>query len=422
MDIIEKILALLEKGQQQEALIEYKKILNSGSAEEKFSLAEELFQFGFIDEAKALYENLLQAYPDEGELLVLLAETCIELGDEDQAMLALEKVTPADSSYPQALLLLADLYQINGLYEVSEQKLKSAKQLLSDEVVIDFAMGELYAEQGKVTEAIRAYQAVLLQETEIAGVIIHQRIADILSSSGSFEEALPHYEQALNEKLEINTLFGYAFTALQAGFNRTAIEKFNEIKSLDPDYHSLYLPLAKAYEREEQLLQSFETVKEGIRQDEFNKDLFFYGGKIALKLAEEDEAERLFREALALDPAFTEAALTLNKLFIKQERYENVIDLIKELDIQEEEEPQLIWDEALALQNLEKYSHALNKYEHAYTFFKNDHEFLNDYGYFLIEEGKNAKAAEIFIKLLKGDPSNEDYQQMIERLTDELPK
>ncbi|PLR77149.1 hypothetical protein CU633_11395 [Bacillus sp. V3-13] len=422
MDIIEKIVALLEKGQQEEALTEYKKILNSGTAEEKFSLAEELFQFGFLSEARALYENLLQAYPDEGELLVLLAETCIELGDEDEAMLALEKVSPADPGYPQALLLLADLYQMNGLYEVSEQKLKNAKQLLPNEVVIDFAMGELYAEQGKVTEAIRAYEAVLLQETEIAGVIIHQRIADILSASGSFEEALPHYEQALAEKLEINTLFGYAFTALQAGFNRTAIEKFNEVKSLDPEYHSLYLHLAKAYEREEELVQSFESVKEGIRQDEFNKDLFFYGGKIALKLAEEDEAERLFREALALDPAFTEAALTLNKLFIKQERYEDVIELIKELDIQEEEEPQFIWDEALALQHLEKYSHALNKYEHAYTFFKNDHEFLNDYGYFLVEEGKNATAAEIFIKLLKGDPSNEEYQQMIERLTDELPK
>ena len=33
----------------------------------------------------------------------------------------------------------------------------------------------------------------------------------------------------------------------------------------------------------------------------------------------------MFREALALDPELTEAALTLNKLLIHQERYEDVI-------------------------------------------------------------------------------------------------
>ena len=85
---------------------------------------------------------------------------------------------------------------------------------------------------------------------------IDQRIADLLSASGAFEEALAYYDKAIDEKLEINTLFGYAFTALQAGYNRTAIEKFEELKELDPEYHSLYLHLAKAYEREEELENS----------------------------------------------------------------------------------------------------------------------------------------------------------------------
>ena len=81
----------------------------------------------------------------------------------------------------------------------------------------------------------------------------------MLSTSGSFEESLPYYEKALDEKLEINTLFGYAFTAFQAGFYRTAIERFNELKELDPEYHSLYLPLAKAYEHEEELESSLDV-------------------------------------------------------------------------------------------------------------------------------------------------------------------
>jgi len=37
----------------------------------------------------------------------------------------------------------------------------------------------------------------------------------------------------------------------------------------------------------------------------------------------------MFREALALDPELTEAALTLNKLLLHQERYEDVLEIVK---------------------------------------------------------------------------------------------
>ncbi|MFK9093451.1 tetratricopeptide repeat protein [Bacillus salipaludis] len=417
MDRVNKIINMLEDGQHKEALIEYNVVLKNGSHEEKFLLSEELFQYGFLEEAKALVENLLGIYPEEGELLVLLGEILVEAGDEEEAILVLEKISEQDVHFGQSLLLLADLYQVQGLYEVCERKLLQANELLPNEVIIDFALGELYSEQGEIMKAMNAYEKVLKEEFEIAGVNIHGRMADLLSASGAFEEALTYYDKALDEKLEINTLFGYAFTALQAGYNRTAIEKFNELKGLDPEYHSLYLHLALSYEREEELENSLLAIKEGLKQDEFNKELFFYGGKIALKLGIVDEAEQYFREALAIDPGFIEAALTLNKLFFQQERYEDVIELISQLDIAEEE-PQILWDSALAYDKLEEFSYALDKYESAYTFFKNNEAFLQDYGYFLIEEGKTARAAEIFKQLLIEDPTNVEYLDLLERITD----
>ncbi|MEH7437212.1 tetratricopeptide repeat protein [Neobacillus drentensis] len=418
MDRVNKIISLLENGQHNEALTEYNVVLNSGMPEEKYLLGEELYQYGFLEEAKALIEDLLKIYPEEGELLVLLGEILVEAGEEEEAILVLEKISEQDANYGQSLLLLADLYQIQGLYEVCERKLLKAKEILPNEVIIDFALGELFSEQGEVTKAMNAYEVVLKEEHEIAGVNIHQRMADLLSASGAFEDALMFYDKALDEKLEINTLFGYAFTALQAGYNRTAIEKFNELKGLDPEYHSLYLHLAKAYEREEELENSLEAIKEGIKQDEFNKELFFYGGKIAIKLGKGKESEEFIRESLALDPGFTEAALTLNKLFFQQERYEDVIELISQIEYVEDEEPQLLWDSALAYEKLESYSYALDKYESAYTFFKNNEAFLHDFGYFLIEEGKNDRAAEIFKQLLIDDPTNEEYLDLLDRLTE----
>lgn len=419
METVHTIVTLLETGQHEKAFKFYEQILENGTNEEQFLLAEELFNLGFLEEARSLYQRLLEIFPNEGELIVLLAEVLIELGEEEAAILELEKIHNHDPAFPESMLLLADLYQIEGLYEVSEKKLLQAKSLLPDEVVIDFALGELYSEEGKFIQAIACYEKVLEKESEIAGVNVNLRMADCLSAGGAFEESLSYYEKALEEKLEINTLFHYGFTALQAGYNRKAIEKFLELKALDPEYTSLYIYLARAYEREEEAEKGFEVIKEGLKYDEFNKELYVYGGKLALKTGNEEEAEKLFREALALDPEMTEAALTLNKLLLHQERYEDVLEIVKMMEETGETEPQFMWDAAVSHQKLEQYSQALKRYEGAYTYYKDTTDFLVDYGYFLMEEGKREGAVEVFNKLLEKDPSNEEFLDVRQRLLDD---
>ncbi|WP_445492210.1 tetratricopeptide repeat protein [Niallia sp. 03133] len=418
MERVNEIIALLEEGQQEKALQYYNDIVKSGSNEERFVLGEEFFQLGFLEEAKQLFTLLLKAYPEEGELLVLLAESEMELGNEEEAISILEKINSEDASFPQALLLLADLYQMDGLYEVSEQKLHQAKKILPEEIIIDFALAELYAEQGRLMDAINAYKIVLQAETVIGGVNINGRMADCLSAGGAFEEAVTYYKKALEEKVEINTVFNLGLTSLQAGFTQSAIHHLEEVKALDPSFHSLYLYLAKAYEREEMLKEAYEAASDGMKQDEFNKDLYLYAGKLALKLGDEGNAEKQFREALAIDPEFIEAVLLLNKLFFTQDRFDDVMELIQLMEGQNIEEPQFLWDAAKSLQGLEKYSEALNKYRLAYTYFKDQPDFLYDYGYFLLEEGKRKEAAEIFNKLLESDPSNAEYMEIIDQLTE----
>ncbi|MEK4200505.1 tetratricopeptide repeat protein [Cytobacillus sp. FSL K6-0265] len=419
MDKVKKIIALLENGLHDEALEKYTEILSHGTHEERFVLAEELMQYGFLQEAHQLIERLLDAYPEEGELLIMKAEIFIDLGNEEEAVLVLEQVNQQDASYPQALLLLADLYQMEGLYEVSERKLLEAKAILPEEPIIDFALGELSAEQGKFLEAVKLYEKVLTKKELIGGVNVNQRMAESLSAGGAFEEALPYYEKALEEKLEIHTLFSYAFTALQAGYNQVAIEKFNELKEIDPEFHSLYLHLAKAYEREEQVQEALATVKLGIKQDEYNKELYFYGGKLALKIPDEQLAVDLLREALAIDPEYIDAAVVINKVFMNNERFHDVIEIAELMQSADVTDPQLLWDAAKSYQEIEEYSQALNKYNEAYTYFKQQPDFLADYGYFLIEEGKRKEAAELFSKLTRLEPHNEEYQDILQRLSDE---
>lgn len=205
-------------------------------------------------------------------------------------------------------------------------------------------------------------------------------------------------------------------TAFQAEYYQTAIEKLSELKALDPEFVPLYLYLAKAYEHEGQLEKSYEIAKEGIHVDEWNKELLLYAGKVALKLGKLDEAESWLKKAIEIDQGYIEALTTLSSLLLHQERYEEVVSCLEEVMAQGEYDPQFEWDLARAKHKLEMYSDALNHYREAYTFFKNNIDFLEEYGYFLIEEGDREQAKEIFQQIVRLDPGHIEAADMLLQL------
>ncbi len=159
-----------------------------------------------------------------------MAELHIEMDMEDEAYHYLESVASTDPNYPAALLIEADLYQMQGLHEVSEQKLLTAKERLPEEPVIDYALAELYMSQGRFLEAVRCFKLLLAAGVDsLAGSDLNGRMAEALSAGGAFEESLPYYEKALENQMEINVLFGLALTSYQAGQYPRAIKAFNQL-------------------------------------------------------------------------------------------------------------------------------------------------------------------------------------------------
>ncbi|MCU9613703.1 tetratricopeptide repeat protein [Caldibacillus lycopersici] len=416
MNQMMQCIQLLENGELDKAYELLNKIKDSGTEDEIYELAEQMANFGFLEEAASLYQKLLESYPGEGELLISLAEININLDKEEEALLELEKITRDDPSYIEALLLQADLYQMDGLFEVSEQKLLEAQRMAPQEPVIHFALAELYASIGKFAEAVYQYEQVMKEMDEIAGVNMNQRLADVYSTAGEFEKALEYYEVALNKKLDINVLYGYGLTAYQAGLYQTAIQKLTEVIELDPEYGSAYLPLARAYEHEEELDNAIEVVKKGMKTDPFNKEIHYFAGKISAKLGNESDAEKFLREAIAIDSTYIEAILTINKLLLSQDRYHEIIEIVEPIISDGEEDPDMLWDFARACREEERYSDALNSYRKAYSYLKNNDEFLQNYGFFLLEEGIIHDAIEIFKQLQKNDPTNVEYIDVLERL------
>ena len=209
MNNAERMIKFLEDQNLPEAEKQFKKVKLSSTDDEKYMLAQELSQYGYLEEAKELYEILLNQHPDESELKLRISELLLEMDLDEEVYCYLESINKDDPNYPAALLIEADLYEMQGLYEVSEKKLLQAKEILPLEPVIDYALGELYMSQGRFLEAARCFKLLIeADEQAVGGIELNGRMAEALSAGGAFEEALIYYEKSLAEKLEINVLLG----------------------------------------------------------------------------------------------------------------------------------------------------------------------------------------------------------------------
>ncbi|WP_077618589.1 tetratricopeptide repeat protein [Bacillus sinesaloumensis] len=413
MNRLEDAIQLVEDGKVEEGLKAIKKLREYSTDDEKYTIAQNYYQWGFVEDAKEIAEELIARYPDEGELFVFLAEMMIDLDQEEEAIQLLEQISEDDPVYLESLVLQADLFQMQGLHEVSEQKLLLAKEKTDKEPIIDFALAELYSSHGEYKKSVPYYEKVLIENDEIAGVNVNARIAESFSAIGKFEEALPYYEEAIKKQEDSNTLFGFGVTAFQAKFFTKAIEILTRLKELDQDYGSLYLYLAKAYEEEGMIEEGFKISLEGLEVDSLNKELNFNAGKLSMMLGDKESAEKYLRAAVAIDPGYVEATLQLSKYLIREERFEDVVESLESVMSYGEFDEQFEWDLAFAKNKLEQYSDALNHYRRAYTSFKETPEFLEEFGYFLMEDGKRQEAIDIFRQLLKLDPMKYEIEELL---------
>ncbi|AST97874.1 hypothetical protein BC8716_18730 [Shouchella clausii] len=416
VDIKKKVYASIESGNVEEALRLLDAFANTTNHDQLYQAAELYYELGHVDKARPLIEQLLELYPDEGELYVLAAEMMIDADQEDEAIEYLLEIGEHDPSFLQAQLLLADLYQLQSLDEVAEQRLLAAHKKASNEVIITYALGEFYLEQGSYNKAIPYLKQALHAKEELGDINVGLALAEAYGANGQFEDALLLYHQQKQNELPPNALFNFGFTAFQQGDYTVAIEQLEAVKTLDPDFTSVYVPLARAYEAEKRYEEAFETLAAGMRMDEFNDALPLLAGKLLYKQQDFVGAEQYLRQAIALNPTNTEALQTLAAFLREQERYDDLLELVEHAKSYGETDALLVWYEALAHKQLEYYETAREKYKEAYVAFHEDTDFLSEYGHFLLEEGERNKAVELFQKALQQSPERSDLSELLDEL------
>lgn len=413
MDVIEAI--------QSQNLSEIETLLQKSIKEDDedtlYMLADSLYQLGFLNETKKVLNHLLKVNPLDDEIRIYLAEIAIEEGQDLEAIDWLNEIDDSSPAYVQSLLVAADYYQTQQLPEVSEAKLLEAKNLLPSEPIILFGLAELYYSMAQYNQAIHHYEACLrLDIEELAGVQIKARIGTAYSATGDFEQAVPYLEEAVKEKEDIDTLFALGITFYQMEEYSRAIECFNQVKTIDLTYSSVYPYLATALEEELRLDEAAEVVKEGVTQDESNVSLFIIGAKIEMKRQELNQAREYFEKAYDLNPTSETTLIEYANFLIYMDDYSEAIELVSEALKEDQVDPQLYWVLATAYNHDEEYDQARSYYEQAYDYLKENRYFLKDYARFLQEEGANDQLLTMIKDYLIVNPNDIEFKEMLVRL------
>ena len=409
MASIEEIQKAVEMGDPDAVNTLLEAYLLKGDPDEQYDLSEWLAEIGYVEEAIKVLEHLEYVFPEESQLKVDRANMLMEVDREDEALNTLMEISKEDELYPQVLVTLADLFQLQGLLEAAENRLNEAIELLPDEPLLLQAKAELLLDSGRYLESAKIYQDLQRDNVQIEGVNLSERLAEVYSAGAAYEEALPYYEAVLADQVQPDVLFGAAFAAFQTKQYEMAVKRLDELIELDPDYFSAYLLRAQSLNMAEDYEGAYSSIQQGIARDEFDKELYLFSGKLALKLGKTMEGVDQLRQAIALDPEYMEAIYTLVSYFHAEEMDDEVVELAETVIANEDDWAGLYPMLAESYERTENFEQAAVYYEKAYPSFHEDPNFLEKYARFLIEEGKRGKALEIIKELQVLEPENPDW-------------
>ncbi|MGX5377513.1 tetratricopeptide repeat protein [Ligilactobacillus sp. LYQ135] len=420
MTYAEKTLDLIENGQIEEAKKAFSWSLRKDSDDMLYSLAEELYSLGFTSMAKRAYQKLLERHPNADEFRTSLADIAIGEGNDDEALSYLAAIKPDSDAYLESLLVAADLYQTQGMFDVSEQKLLKAYQLAPDEPVIQFALAELYFDIKNYRKAINLYIALVKEGiTELSRVNLVQRLGVSYAEIGKFEQALGYLEQIHEEDMEDDTSFQLAFTQLKLGNDDEALKELKKLKEKSPDYATLYSALAEVYEHQGNLKEALITLQEGMSVDEFNLQLYIKAAQLAQELGKVDDAKHYLTIALKQDPDNPTVISELSRLFISLGNHEDNIKLLNTYLKDNEIDPSFYWLRGKSYAMLDDYAHAIDDYKAALKDLSNSEEFLRDAAVFFKGAGLRQVALQCVDQYLKINPNDSEMAELQEELLDQ---
>lgn len=401
----EKMLTSIQNQDLAHANKYFERALKEDGSDVLLELAEYLESIGFLPQAKRIYLQEREAFP---EVNINLAQIAAEDGDIEEAFLYLDAILPDSEDYLSALLVMADLYDMEGLTDVAREKLLEANRISQDPLII-FGLAEIEYELEHYEQAIQTYAKLDNREIlELTGVSTYQRIGRAYACLGKFEAAIEFLEKTIEIEYEDEAVFELATILYDQKEYQKANLYFKQLDTMNPDFAGYEYVYGLSLHEEHKTQEALRLVQQGLTKNEFAVNLLLLASQLSYELHDSTQAENYLLKAKKVAEDDEEVLMRLTNLYLEEERFEDVLAL------ENDDIDNLLtkWNVAKAYQALENEEAALAIYEDLASDLQENPEFLQDYAYILREFGYRERArdiAEHYLKLVPDDVNMLDF-------------
>ena len=251
---------------------------------------------GEIEDAKKLYQAVLQAFPKNKRAQQGLAalnkpkqpaatqsppqETInqlINLYNQGQLTAVVEQAQALTEQYPEAFII----WNILGAANKGLGRIQSASEAFNKVTELNptYAdgfnnLGITLKGQGKLDEAIEAYNKVLSIKPDYAEA--YSNLGNALKEQGKLDEAIEAYNKVLSIKPDYAEAYNnLGVTLKDQGKLEKAIEAYNKALTIKPDYADAHKNMGDALEKINEKPQALKAFKSAIKYNEHYKNLFW---------------------------------------------------------------------------------------------------------------------------------------------------
>lgn len=301
-----------------------------------FDLAQGLYDLKRLEEADAVYSQMLKAEESDVSAMVGLARNMIDRGNFQGAVEMLDKCVKYDSEYPSSYKMRCRAYDKLGetdkaiddaltWYEKDDDvttdaltkvvmkhrsyaiaKAKSKMKTSENKVQWRVLLIDIFEKSGEYENAIREFDA--LEDDFGKDEFIYYHRSDCYSELGLVDKALNEIDHAIDLSDDYYNNCRKGQILRTEGRYSEAIKAFDRAIEIDPSDAFAYYAKGWCYELSGNDSSAMECYEQGIDMDKNYPYIYLMRGQIFLKRGEKENAEADFEKVLQLDTTVMEGS------------------------------------------------------------------------------------------------------------------
>ncbi|MGD1277622.1 MAG: tetratricopeptide repeat protein [Tepidisphaeraceae bacterium] len=303
--------------------------MSQASTEQWFESAVSLHQSGKLQEAEALYRQILAAKPDDGDVAQLLGMLRFGLGDKQEALQLLRRALAMNPQAPDCHCHLALVLMDLGQCEEAMDHLRRAVQLKPDFAEAHLQLGLALRQAGRRQEAAAALQQAIAVKPDYLEA--YNNLGVVLRSLGQWDQSVQAYRRALELRGDLAEIHkNLASVLTDSGQIEQAVAEFRQALTLRPDWADAYAEMARALFIQGRWDQATAACQRAVDLQPGHPDAYCHLGNAHKNIGQLDHAIEAYRRALAAKPDYWQVHSNLVLLFHYSADY-SAADLLQEL-------------------------------------------------------------------------------------------